>query len=73
VATAFGMLVLVATLPGAVLLLAGRLRPRLRSTRPRSTGLRSTRLRGTGTADGERLVARGLVRSGAREDGALHG
>jgi hypothetical protein len=58
VATAFGVLVLVATLPGAVLLLAGRLPPRLR---------------GTDTADGERLVPRGLVRSGAREDGAVHG
>jgi hypothetical protein len=58
VATAFGVMVLVATLPGAVVLLAGWLRPRWRSTR---------------TEDGDRVGVVGVAHSGAREDGAADG
>jgi glycosyltransferase 2 family protein len=58
VATAFGVMVLVATLPGAVVLLTGSLRPRRSATR---------------SEDGARPGAAGVVRSGAREDGAARG
>ena len=58
VATAFGVLVLVATLPGGLLLVAGALRPR-RSSTP--------------SEDVERAGSPGFVRSGAREDGAADG
>jgi glycosyltransferase 2 family protein len=64
VATAFGVLVLVATLPGAAVLLANWLRPRVRDAR---------------TAAREQVavvsagVSVGVARSRAREDGAVHG
>jgi uncharacterized membrane protein YbhN (UPF0104 family) len=57
-ATAFGVLTLAAVLPGAVVLLAGRRALRRGGPRPR-------------TARPE--PAAGVVHSGAREDGALHG
>jgi hypothetical protein len=58
VATAFGVMVLVATLPGTVVLLAGWLRPRWGGTR---------------TEDGDRAGVVGVVHGRAREDGATHG
>lgn len=58
VATAFGVLTLVAVLPGAVVLLAGRRQPRPR--RPRPGGPR-------------REAVSDLVLSGTREDGAADG
>jgi hypothetical protein len=57
-ATAFGVLTLVAVLPGAVVLLAGRRHPRPRTVRPGD-------VRPEPTAD--------VVHSGTREDGAAHG
>jgi glycosyltransferase 2 family protein len=58
VATAFGVLTLVAVLPGAVVLLAGRRQPRPRAVRP--AGIR-------------RAPMAEVVHSGSREDGATHG
>jgi glycosyltransferase 2 family protein len=58
VATAFGVLTLVAVLPGAVVLLAGRRQPR-----PRGTRLPTPR----------REAVADLVYSRTREDGAAHG
>jgi glycosyltransferase 2 family protein len=58
VATAFGVLTLVAVLPGAVVLFAGRWQPRPRAIRPAAR--RPERM-----AD--------AVHSGTREDGAAHG
>ena len=58
VATAFGVLTLVAVLPGAVVLLAGRRQPRPRGLRPGAP---------------RREPVSDLVHSGTREDGAGHG
>ena len=58
VAAAFGVLTLVAVLPGAVVLFAGRWQPRPRATQPAAP--RPERM-----AD--------AVHSGTREDGAVHG
>jgi glycosyltransferase 2 family protein len=58
VATAFGVLTLVAVLPGAVVLLAGRRHPRPGAIRPAGT---------------RREPMADVVHSGTREDGAAHG
>jgi hypothetical protein len=66
VATAFGVMTLVATLPGAVLLLVGRLRPRRRGTRLEDRV--QARVAAAVSADPGRTARGGADRPGTRFD-----